>query len=263
MKYRYDSIKIKEYWDYLFAIDDGYCVFDVPPKVSKEIIDDAYLRQDDSDKAMYVYASLLRDDFDSIPDGKKVYFSIMKKLADKGYVLAYHDLGVAYGFGTGTPIDYEKSLYWANKAIEAGLLISENRIAVAKYTGKGMAKDLPAAVESFKKLAKLGYRVAQRNIALCYERGVIVKQSREEAFKWYLKAAEQGDATAMYNVAVYYLNGYGGAEELYSEARYWAMKALSYKYDESKKIIDFLVATSCLEEKAKLWYEVDNDLFND
>jgi len=59
----------------------------------------------------------------SVPDPAKA-FRIYSELADKGEVIAAHDLGVCYEYGKGVPINYKLSAAWYKTAADHGYLFS-------------------------------------------------------------------------------------------------------------------------------------------
>lgn len=73
--------------------------------------------------AGYRLASMLQDGIGGAPDKAKA-FEIYTNLAMKGEVVACHNLGVCYEYGTGTPINYPEAAHWYKKAADAGNLWS-------------------------------------------------------------------------------------------------------------------------------------------
>ena len=260
MDYKYGAKLVVTFDEYKAALKEGYCVFMFSKQTKSYIFREADFNKLDDDESMYIYASLLRSFPDEVEDADRLYFSIMRNLAEKGFVLAYHDLGVALSLGTGTEKDFVQSHYWLNKAVDNGLLISKNSLAVSMYIGENCPKDVEAAIDIFKELADMGYRVAQRNYAIAINNGYREGGSLEKAFAWFLKSAEQGDASSQYTVANWYLNG-KGVQESDTEARYWALRARDNGNKNAQRIIDYFIHRSQLEEAAEHWYEVDYDKF--
>ena len=94
--------------------------------------------------------------------------SQLEILAEQGNPYAQNDLGVMYEGGERVAQDYEKAVFWYQRAAEQG------------------------------------YDVAQSNLGNMYDRGDGVAQDYEEAVFWWRKAAEQGYAQAQYNLGVMY-----------------------------------------------------------
>ena len=87
--------------------------------------------------------------------------------------------------------DYIKSY---KEAAEHGDAVSQYNLGAAYRWGVGVPLDKAKAVEWIRKSAEQGYAVAQRMLGHMYEIGEGLPQSSDDAIPWYKKAARQGDA---------------------------------------------------------------------
>ncbi len=90
----------------------------------------------------------------------------------------------------------------------------------------------------------------QYNLGQMYNNGEGVLQNYKTAVKWYTLAAEQGHASAQYNLGVMYTNG-DGVTENYVKAHMWANIARYNGSENTKKLMEFLVAKMTQEQIAK------------
>ena len=135
-------------------------------------------------------------------------------LAEDGNTDAMYRLGEIYFYGeNGAEIDYDKSLYWMNKAAD------EEHYDALKFLMFMHYVDASPYEFDFAKSVEFAERVLEQNpedsdamftIGYCYSVGGYgIEVDYEEAVKWYTKAAELGEPDAMYNLALCYYYGYG------------------------------------------------------
>ena len=87
---------------------------EVPPPVPS-----APFRQPDAPPPASDIAAFMRGEYASQPNK-------IKALADQGFAMAQHDLGVFYERGTGVAQDYALAVSWYRKAADQGLARSQN-----------------------------------------------------------------------------------------------------------------------------------------
>jgi len=122
--------------------------------------------------------------------------------ADHGDVEAIGNLGVFYGFEDYKILDYEKSFYWLNKAIELGYIGAYKNKAVVLY----LLGHFDEAVCVLKEASEKGLPDAEYLIGVFYQR----EKDATNAFVWYQKAAEKGHVPSESLVGTYLLNGSTG-----------------------------------------------------
>ncbi len=135
-------------------------------------------------------------------------------LAEDGHTGAMYRLGEMYFYGeNGAEIDYDKSLYWMNKAADDDHYDALKFLMFMYYLdGSPLEFDFAKSIELAEKVLEQNPEDsdAMFTIGYCYTVGGYgVEMDYEEAVIWYTKAAELGEADAMYNLALCYYYGYG------------------------------------------------------
>lgn len=110
-------------------------------------------------------------------------------------------------FGPGE--DYEESLKWARKAVDAGCAAGFWTLALAYEHGRGVAEDHAKATELFQKGAELGDPNCQHSYGCRFANGDGVEQDWEQAFELFQKSAAQGYGLAMRDLGRCYQFGNG------------------------------------------------------
>jgi len=131
--------------------------------------------------------------------GAKSYATALmafRQAAETGSVEAMMYLGVMYGTGQGTVVDYKRAAEWFRKAAQAGESQAMNNLGLLYYQGNGVTKDYHEALSWFHKAADQGNSEAMFNTGLLCRDGLGVAASREEAIGWYRRAAARGNAAA-------------------------------------------------------------------
>lgn len=175
--------------------------------------------------------------------GRDEYLKAEKLLlneADKGNVLAIHDLGKFYSaerFGAKDDdksfINYEEALkdfihlqaniphsYEQNVHKSNNLFTDERaenleklqdyilyRIGKMHCYGLGTEQDYTEAFKWFEESAELKNKYAQYSLGNLYYYGKGVEQSYDKAFEWYMRSSNMGQPYAAYAVAQMYANG--------------------------------------------------------
>lgn len=90
--------------------------------------------------------------------------------AELGYVPAQLRTGVAYLSGKGIAQDYQKAVYWLQKAAEQNNASAISNLALCYSNGYGVAKDEKKAIELYQKAANLGDTTASRQYDLLLQK---------------------------------------------------------------------------------------------
>ncbi|CUI18133.1 conserved hypothetical protein (plasmid) [Candidatus Protochlamydia naegleriophila] len=109
------------------------------------------------------------------------------------------------------PVDYEKALYWLNKASKKDHARAQFFISQLYYTGRGetIPQDYLRCAYWLKKSAIGGYESSQYLLGLMFMQGEGIDQDREQGFYWIKKAAQHGMSQAEYKLALCYIDGIG------------------------------------------------------
>jgi len=126
-----------------------------------------------------------------------VYNEQLVQKAKNGDAEAQNNLGWCYWAGSGVDQDYEKAVYWYEKA------------------------------------ASQDNAMAQYNLAICYGNGYGVAKNIKESVKWFGKSADKGNSEARYQYALYLLNGTYVAKDTLAALAY--MEAAFRNCSSSKK----------------------------
>ncbi len=134
------------------------------------------------------------------------HISCLSVLANQGNVDAQVELAGCFY----EKRDAEKTVYWFQKAAEAGNAYAENMMGSIYERGTGNIKDYDKAFEYYTKAAEKGMPFAQANVGRFYYYGIgHVKQDYSSAIKWYTLAAAQKNPFAAKELGNMYFNGIG------------------------------------------------------
>lgn len=168
---------------------------------------DAYIKWSDE----YKKACKLYYKKDATDDEKEKAVALLHSEAEKGNLLAIHDLGKVYAE------DKEKSFNYYKQALDGFLELEpmsgkmqsylQYRIGKMYCYGLGTEQNYEESFEWFLKSAVAGNRFAQFSLANQYYYGNGVEKDKEQALHWYMQAAEQELPYAAYAVAQMYANG--------------------------------------------------------
>lgn len=162
------------------------------------------------------------------------------KAAEHGFEDAIYQTGMDYYHGYGVTQNYEKAVYWWEKASSNNIYAKYN-LGVCYERGLGVKTDYKKAFEYYKLTADKGDADAQENLAILYESGKGTNQNYKLAFKYFSLAAAQGKQNSIYNLGVFYFNGYGVKKN----------KNLAFKYYE---IAAKMEVPSALYNLANMYY---------
>ena len=182
--------------------------------------------------ALYKKACKLLYDKDSKLEEYQEAEQLLLIEAQRGNVLAMHDLGKLYSTETLGTKDEKKSYAYYWDALQGFLKIEptmqqkikpyvQYRIGKMYYYGLGTEQDYVKSFEWFEKSAMQGNKFAQYSLANQYYYGNGVEKDLSQAFKWYNKAAEQGQPYALYAVAQMYSKGEYVAKDNDAAQRYY------------------------------------------
>jgi len=143
--------------------------------------------------------------------------------AELGVVGAQADLGNAYLYGQGTPVDLDKAEYWLTKAVAGGRDWAQQNL-IEVYQRKGDTdkanKLRQKAIETLTLKTINGNTDAMNELASLYNN----TGNYDEAFKWWKQSAELGNNGAQAELGHAYLRGQGTPQDL-DQAEYWLLKA--------------------------------------
>lgn len=131
------------------------------------------------------------------------YYS--EHLGDEG-VDAYEKIGTLYREGLdGITRDYQTSIEWYQKGIDAGEAASVAAMGYMYLNGFGVYKDYDAAKKCFEDAAEQNNGYALYQLGRMYETGTGVEQSDDESFALFQKAADAGYDYALLKLGEYYI----------------------------------------------------------
>lgn len=145
----------------------------------------------------------------SVQESNSLSMEELLELANKGNTEAMYDLGYLYSYSEDTEPDYEKTIYWWEKAADEGSSISMYSLGFLYYQGTGVEKDINKTLEWWKKAADNGSSEAMYILGSLYYTGESVEQDYELAFEWWYAASEAGNADALYSLGFLFENGLG------------------------------------------------------
>lgn len=127
---------------------------------------------------------------------------------------------VSKGYNFTQQGQYDDASYWYRKAADKGNVVAQHNLGVIYLNGYGVEKNYETAVQLFRKASDNEYSSAQGKLGSCYFTGKGVKQDYSKAEFWLSKAAEQGNATAYVYLGVLYRN----IKKDYEQAAHWFTK---------------------------------------
>lgn len=151
--------------------------------------------------------------------------------AEKGNVLALHDLGKMYRNGLLGDESIPKADEYFQKALQGFLALEptakrlrdyvQYRIGKMYALGYGMEQDYSVAFAWFEKSAAAGNKFAQYSLGSLYFFGNGVPQNYKEAFEYYKLSADQDNAYACYEVAKMFRDGIGVHKDAEEAEKYF------------------------------------------
>ena len=107
--------------------------------------------------------------------------------------MAQVDLGTAYREGYGVTRDYQKALYWYQKAANQGASQAQAGLGDMFLRGQGVPQDDTKARYWLQRAADQGHAQAQHNLGVMYALGQNVPLDNQKAYQWALLSAIHGD----------------------------------------------------------------------
>lgn len=151
--------------------------------------------------------------------------------ADKGNILAIHDIGKMYRQGLLGEENTEKADKFFAEALLAFQEIEPSAKKMQPYVqyrigkmcnlGYGTEQNYTEAFKWFEKAAFAENKYAQYSLGSLYYYGSGTEQSFENAFMWYKRSADKGNAYACYETAKMYRDGKGTAFDKDEAERYF------------------------------------------
>jgi len=123
-------------------------------------------------------------------------FQEIKKAAEQGEAKSEFNLGNAYKYGLGVPVNDGEAVRWFRKSADQGDAMAQCSLGVAYILGKGVEANEGTAVEWFRKSADQGDVLAQNNLGNAYYFGRGVKKDVQIAYEWFLLASNGGNSKA-------------------------------------------------------------------
>ncbi len=163
-------------------------------------------------------------------------FDLFQAEAEKGNVLALHDLGKIYRNGLLGEGNIPKAVEYFQKALQGFLALEPTAKRLCDYVqyrigkmyalGYGTNEDYTKAFEWFEKSADAGNKFAQYSLGRLYFFGNGVAQNYEKAFEYFKLSADQDNAYACYETAKMLRDGVG-TDKNTEQAEIYFQKAYS------------------------------------
>ena len=89
---------------------------------------------------------------------------LYRTAAERGFVPAWNNLGIAYALGRGVARDDTQAVAWLRKAAEQGFALAQNTLGVMYLVGGWIAHDEEAGVKWMAAASEKGFEEARRNV---------------------------------------------------------------------------------------------------
>jgi len=120
----------------------------------------------------------------------------VEQLAGQGQAEAEFLLGTAWAEGLAKPVDAVEAAYWYRRAADRGHVLARHNLGNIHFAGTGVAKDPGLAAMWWRLAAEAGDAIPQHRLGTLLEQGQGVAQDMEEALFWYRNAAARGNRDA-------------------------------------------------------------------
>lgn len=157
---------------------------------------------------------------------------LYKKAMEMGNIRSLHDVGYAYYWGHGVPLNKEKGFAYFLEAAEKGVQCAQ--CVVGDYYAVGqpwLSQDYKKAVFWYRKAIDpaehdgVASHEAENGLGLLYQKGTGVPQNYYKAAELFLKAAEGGESDAAVNLGHCYEMGWGCERNIEKATHYMKMAA--------------------------------------
>jgi TPR repeat protein len=139
----------------------------------------------------------------------------LRKAAEQGSLESQFVLSTVYEFGYGgEAVNHKESFRWALQAAQRGHMIAQHNVAGNYFQGTGVSEDLEQARSWYTRAAEQGFAHSEWMLGRIYAEGIGVVPNREEALKWLRKSLAQGHSPTMMTLAAMYTNPNGVPQDL-------------------------------------------------
>ncbi|MBN2834184.1 MAG: SEL1-like repeat protein [Candidatus Delongbacteria bacterium] len=111
---------------------------------------------------------------------EQIAFNLFVKAYEMGSGRACYNLGMAYAYGLGCTMDYEKMIYYLQEGINRNDHSSMYGMGIMFYRGWGIEQSYEQAVELFEQAAPLGSASANYYLGVCYRNGYGVAKDKQK-----------------------------------------------------------------------------------
>lgn len=153
---------------------------------------------------------------------KAVYW--FQKAAAESHGLAEYHLGMCCWNGRGAPEEKGKAIILFQKAGDRNVPEAQFELGMAYLHGHFVKRDVDLGVRLIRKAAESGLTNAQFKLGTCYSSGDGIPKNVEKAATWFERSAELGHSDAQNNLGVCYYHGRGVAKD-HQKAVYWYQKS--------------------------------------
>ena len=134
----------------------------------------------------------------------------LRKAAEQGSLESQFVLSTIYESGSGgEKVDHAEAFKWAMQAAQRGHMVAQHNVASDYLHGKGVPKDLDQARYWYTKAAEQGFAHSEWMLGRIYVDGIGVPPNREEGLKWLSKSLAQGHSPTMMTLAAMYTDPSG------------------------------------------------------
>ena len=189
------------------------------------------------------------------PDYEKALFWLEK--AAKTDARAQAIMGAMYIQGLGVEQDYAQARTWLEMAGDDGLPVGQ--FLLGKIYQNIEPRDIQKAVACYEKAAARNHDDAQLALSGMYRRGEGVPQDDAKSFALAQQAAEQGNDEAQCRLGWYFTEGIGTARDL-TQAKLWAEKAAAQENGDAMGLLGIFALQAGDDAAARSWYQKGAEL---
>ncbi len=165
-------------------------------------------------------------------------FSLQKKSAELGYVVAQYNIGRAYLQGNKGLVKSESLAFmWFEKAARQGFGEALCELANAYMNGDGVAIDINKALHLYKSAISNGSSSAKLALGELYFVGKVLTQDKAKAYSYIRDAAKRGIGRAQALYGLFFCTD-EFVQFDYMQAELWIEKAINNGYSELQKLFE-------------------------
>lgn len=150
------------------------------------------LAQNGDGNAQFRLAWILSDQSTNPVDGESAVYWYARAFESTASSAAAYNIGLIYHKGEIVKANPRNSLYWFERAANAGNIEAMFEVGFAYDLGKGTPENDAKAYEWYRKAAELGHGASQRNSGIMLMTGEGTGINKVEAYKWLNLAASRG-----------------------------------------------------------------------